>query len=403
MHPTTAVRLLEATRSTTAGRLLFDRDYHIHLGGAISLSLITSWVREGKLNLDDEISDLVAAKSTCHLPSITVRRAFQDYRGFAISKQSRQKLSDVDVYASAYNTRQYDSLPVFLTLYRAFSKRHLLYLHAREICRGEFVHPHADVRVSIPHPESGTDNINSDELPSQYAQRAMEEMIYFQSCLLPTQKLFITFPRQTFNIDRNLEYFNAFIDLLADHALLADEDSSYQLAFDFAGQPLPTAQTLPLLDTLRNTFPSSFISYHHGEVCPGIAFSDRVKHTFDLIPYVDRIGHGLCLGLAVLGIDPELDGIKDVDAAVKKEVILRESKEQAYLCLEQLAEQSIGIEISPSCNISLGGAMNEQILTDYVKEFLKMGVDVYVGTDDPGFLNTTLKKEISLLHKAGLC
>jgi len=47
--------------------------------------------------------------------------------------------------------------------------------------------------------------------------------------------------------------------------------------------------------------------------------------------------------------------------------------------------------------------MNEQILTDYVKEFLKMGVDVYVGTDDPGFLNTTLKKEISLLHKAGLC
>lgn len=396
MHPT-AVRLQQATRSTsTAGRLLFDRDYHIHLGGAIPLSLITSWVREGKLTLDDEISDLVSAKSSCHLSSITVRRAFEDYRGFAISKQ----MNDVDVYARAYNTRQYDSLPVFLTLYRAFSKRHLLYLHAHEICRGEFVHPHADVRVSIPHPKSGNDS--SEELPSQYAQRAVEEMIYFQSCLLPTQKLFITFPRQTFNVNKNLEYFISFIDLLSDHTS-AGGDSNYQLAFDFAGQPLPTAQTLPLLDTLRNTFPSSFICYHHGEVCPGIAFSDRVKHTFDLIPYVDRIGHGLCLGLAVSGIDPDFDGIKDVNAAVKKEVTLQENKEQAYLCLQQLAEQNIGIEISPSCNITLGGAMSEQILTDYVKEFLKMGADVYVGTDDPGFLNTTLEKEISLLQRAGLC
>lgn len=391
----TAVRLLRATRSTsTAGRLLFDRDYHIHLGGAIPLTLITSWVREGKLTLDDEISDLVAAKSSCQFPSITVRRAFEDYRGFAISEQSQQKMNDVDVYASAYNTRQYNSLPVFLTLYRAFSKRHLLYLHAREICRGEFVHPHADVRVSIPHPENGSDEFDCEELPSQYAQRAMEEMIYFQSCLLPTQRLFITFPRQTFNVNRNLEYFNAFIDLLADHTL-ASADSSSQLAFDFAGQPLPLTQTLPLLDNLRNTFPSSFICYHHGEVCPGIAFSDRVKHTFDLIPYVDRIGHGLCLGLAVLGIDP-------VNAAVEHEFTLQENKEQAYLCLEQLAEQNIGIEISPTCNITLGGAMNEKILTDYVKEFLKMGVDVFVGTDDPGFLNTTLTKEISILQKAGL-
>lgn len=397
MNPT-ALRLLQATRSTsssTAGRLLFDRDYHIHLGGAIPLSLIKSWVRDGKLTLNDEISDLVVATS-CHLPSITVRRAFEDYRGFATSKQ----MNDVDIYAAAYNTRQYDSLPVFLTLYRAFSKRNLLYLHAREISRGEFVHPNADVRVSIPHPNNETNTISSEESPTQYAQRAIEEMVYFQSCLLPTQRLFITFPRQTFNVDRNLEYFNAFIDLLTDTNTLADGDPTHQLAFDFAGQPLPTTQTLPLLDNLRNAFPSSFICYHHGEVCPGIAFSDRIKHTFDLIPYVNRIGHGLCLGLAVLGIDPDFT---DVNAEVQRKAPLHENKEQAYHCLQQLADQKIGIEISPSCNITLGGAMSEEILTNYVREFLKMGVDVSVGTDDPGFLNTSMDKEISILQNAGLC
>eukprot|EP00984_Skeletonema_dohrnii_P034432 scaffold33557_cov119-Skeletonema_dohrnii-CCMP3373.AAC.6 len=227
-------------------------------------------------------------------------------------------------------------------------------------------------------------------------------MMYFQSCLLPTQKLFITFPRQTFNVSRNLEYFSAFIDLLSD-STLADEDSKHPLAFDFAGQPLPMAQTLPLLDKLRKAFPSSFTCYHHGEVCPGIAFSDRVKHTFDLIPYVDRIGHGLCLGLAVLGINPDFDGIKDVNAAVNEEAALQENKDLALQCLEQLAEKNIGIEISPTCNITLGGARSEQILTEYVREFLKMGVDVFVGTDDPGFLNTTMEKEIAILQRAGLC
>lgn len=395
MRPTALLRLLQATpRSTsTAGRLLFDRDYHIHLGGAIPLSLIKSWARDGQLTLNDEISDLVAATSSCHFPPITVRRAFEEYRGFAMSKQ----MNDIDIYAAAYNTRQYDSLPVFLTLYRAFSKRHLLYLHAHEICRGEFVHPHADVRVSIPHPNS---EISFKESPSQYAQRAMEEMVHFQSCLLPTQRLFITFPRQTFNVNRNLEYFNAFIDLLAEDNTLANCDPKYQLAFDFAGQPLPTAETLPLLDNLRHTFPSSFICYHHGEVCPGIAFSDRIKHTFDLIPYVDRIGHGLCLGLAVLDIDPDY---AHVNAAAKREASLQENKEQAYYCLQQLAEQRIGVEISPTCNITLGGAMSEEILTDYVREFLRMGVDVFVGTDDPGFLNTSMEKEISILQKARLC
>jgi hypothetical protein len=423
MHAT-APRLLQATTSrsaSTAGRLLFDRDYHIHLGGAIPPSLIETWVRDEKLTLDDEISDLVAATSACdnvssssyHSPMIKVRRAFEDYRGFAICKQSQQQIMNkVDVYTSAYNTRQYDSLPVFLTLYRAFSKRHLLYTHAHEICRGPFVHPCADVRVSIPHPNSREDNnLKSEESTSQFAQRAMEEMMYFQSCLLPTQNLFINFRRQTFNVKRNLEYFNAFVTLLSDEvaAAAADGESKHvlfkhRLAFDFAGQPLPIMQTLPLVDKLRNAFPSSFICYHHGEVCPGIKFSDRVKHTFDLIPYVDRIGHGLCLGLAVLGINPDFDDSTDVkNRVMNKEAALQENKALAYQCLQQLAEQKIGIEISPTCNISLGGAMSKQILIEYVREFLKMGVDVFVGTDDPGFLNTTMGKEIVILQSAGLC
>ena len=399
MH-TTALRLQKATRSTstTGGRLRFNRDYHIHLGGAIPSSLIASWVKDGELSLNDHIADLAAATSTNNqLPSITVQRAFEEYRKFAISSTSSRKVnSDVDVYASAYNTRQYDSLPVFLTLYRAFSKRHLLHSHAHEISRGEFVHPHADVRVSIPHPNN-YDN-NSTESPFHYAQRAIEEMVHFHSCILPTQKLFITFPRQTFNVNTNLEYYNAFINLLADHTSSGGAFVD-QLAFDFAGQPLPTPQTLPLLAKLRNTFPSSFICYHHGEVCPGITFSDRVKHAFDLIPYVDRIGHGLCLGLAVLDINPDFpnNGVDSIEAN------LQENKDLAYQCLEKLAERKIGIEISPTCNITLGGARKEKILTDYVREFLRMGVDVYVGTDDPGFLNTTIEREIAILQRAGLC
>ena len=81
--------------------------------------------------------------------------------------------------------------------------------------------------------------------------------------------------------------------------------SFQQLNFDFAGQPLPLNETIPLLEKLRGTFPSAFICYHHGEVCPHIPFSDRVNDTLQLLPYVNRIGHGLCLGLAILEINPD--------------------------------------------------------------------------------------------------
>ncbi|KAL3786499.1 hypothetical protein HJC23_010665 [Cyclotella cryptica] len=63
-----------------------------------------------------------------------------------------------------------------------------------------------------------------------------------------------------------------------------------------------------------------------------------------------------------------------------------------------MAELNIGIEVSPTCNVTLGGASSYQILRKYVKEFLDAGVDVFVGTDDPGFLNTTMEEEIKILR-----
>jgi hypothetical protein len=79
-----------------------------------------------------------------------------------------------------------------------------------------------------------------------------------------------------------------------------------QPVFDFAGQPLPLTQTTDLLSALRIIFPSAFISYYHGELCPGIPFNDRVKDTMELLPHINRLGHRLCLGLAVLRLNPEL-------------------------------------------------------------------------------------------------
>eukprot|EP00957_Ditylum_brightwellii_P203952 15336911-Ditylum_brightwellii.AAC.1 len=55
--------------------------------------------------------------------------------------------------------------------------------------------------------------------------------------------------------------------------------------------------------------------------------------------------------------------------------------------------RDIGIEVTPSCNLSLGGAHN----LEYVKMFLDAGVDVYVGTDDPGFTGSTFVEEARLL------
>ena len=383
---------MNTTNRLVRGRLFFNRDYHIHLGGAIPPSFIADWINDGRLSLNDEIPDLVAASSSSsargNIPIITVRQALLRYRSVT---PSQLDLNGRDIYLSAYNTPAYTSLPTFLTLYRAYSNRRLIRDNASQIARGSLVHPSSDIRISIPHPNSE----QSDECPLEYAKRALNEMHYFRSCLLPSQQLFITFPRQTFNKNENWSYFASFVDLLesmTDNISWAKPD---QLAFDFAGQPLPLTLTLPLLEKLRNNFPSALISYHHGELCPHIPFSDRVRDTSLLLPYVNRIVHGLCLGLAVLGINPDEGG------STNNEVI-KSNKEVAFECLDQMAKLNIGIEVSPTCNISLGGARDKQTLRRYVNAFLDAGVNVFVGTDDPGFLGTSLENEVAILKGVDL-
>ena len=62
-----------------------------------------------------------------------------------------------------------------------------------------------------------------------------------------------------------------------------------------------------------------------------------------------------------------------------------------------MAESNIGMEVSPNCNITLGGGRSEGVFRKYVRKFLGAGVDVFVGTDDPGFLGTTLDEEVAIL------
>jgi hypothetical protein len=54
----------------------------------------------------------------------------------------------------------------------------------------------ADLRVSLPVPNDQSHNMVQKESPFEYAKRAFNEMVHFQSCLLPTQRLFMTIPRQ---------------------------------------------------------------------------------------------------------------------------------------------------------------------------------------------------------------
>lgn len=373
-----------------------DRDYHVHLGGAIPPQLVRQWIDNQHIGPDDVIPDLVAATEYKH-PMIKVSDALIKYRGHTANIPF-----DEDEFLLAYNTPEYSDLPTFLTMYRAYSKRHLLHEYASTIARGQYMHPYADVRVSLPVPNEYSNA--RKETPSEYANRAMSEMLHFQRSLLPTQRLFITFPRQTFNKYKNRDYFNAFIHMLSERMADPDADSTslpmpknQQLAFDFAGQPLPLTQTIQLLYKLRTTFPGALICYHHGEVTPSIPFGDRIKDSLELIPYVNRIGHGLCLGLAVLNLHSEQNGILN-DATAIDQTVLDENKRVALRCLHEMADRNIGIEVSPTCNISLGGASSTDILRRYVTIFLEEGVNVFLGTGDPGFLNTTLEKEKRILQ-----
>ncbi|KAL7483885.1 hypothetical protein ACHAW6_009524 [Cyclotella cf. meneghiniana] len=386
--------------NTQRGRLFHDRDYHVHLGGAIPHWLIAQWIDSCQLSTEDDIFDLVAPSKSGHAPLIKVRDAINKYRRRDFDTLPVSKL----LFLSAYNSPKYKSLPIFLTMYRAYSKRHLLHEYATTIAKGEYMHLHADVRVSLPVPNENAEDGRNKESTYEYALRAMKEMVHFQNSLLPTQRLFITIPRQTFNININKEYFDAFVELLSESITENDWSSTslpmrekQQPAFDFAGQPLSLTQTIQLLSKLRITFPHAFICYHHGEVCPGIPFTDRVKDTLELLPYVNRIGHGLCLGLAVLRLYPDENG-RLRDALTTDTLVLDKNRDIAYQCLHKMAELNIGIEVSPTCNVTLGGASSYTILRKYVKEFLDAGVDVFVGTDDPGFLNTTMEEEIKILR-----
>jgi len=385
---------------TRRGRLFYDRDYHVHLGGAIPHRLIAQWIDSCQLSADDDIFDLVAASKVGHASLIKVSDAINKYRRREFDTSPMSKL----LFLSAYNNPKYKSLPIFLTMYRAYSKRHLLYEYAPTIANGEYMHLHADVRVSLPVPNENANDVTNKESPFEYAIRAMKEMVHFQNSLLPTQRLFITIPRQTFNTNKNKDYFDAFVELLSERITENDCISTslpmrekQQPAFDFAGQPLSMTQTIQLLSKLRITFPHAFICYHHGEVCPGIPFTDRVKDTLELLPYVNRIGHGLCLGLAILRLCPDDNGLLR-DALTIDKLVLDNNRDTAYQCLHKMAELNIGIEVSPTCNVTLGGASSYSILRKYVKLFLDAGVDVFVGTDDPGFLNTTIEEEIKILR-----
>jgi hypothetical protein len=280
-------------------------------------------------------------------------------------------------------------------MYRAYSQRHLLHEYAATIARDEFMHPKADARVSLPVPNDISSHSKRCEMPREYANRAMDEMIYFQSSLLPTQILFISIPHQTFNKYKNHDYFDAFIDLLSErkndlstNLVSAPMFTNKQLSFDFAGQPLPLSQTVQPVSKLRNTFPEAMICYHHGEVCPGISFGDRVRDTFELLPYVNRIGHGLCFGLALLNLYSEENGVLKDKTTIDR-ATLEVNRNLALQCLSIMAQRNIGIEISPTCNITLGSAFSPDVLRRYVAAFLQEGVHIFLGTDDPAFLNTT--------------
>lgn len=66
-----------------------------------------------------------------------------------------------------------------------------------------------------------------------------------------------------------------------------------------------------------------------------------------------RLGHGICLGV----------GLRDSDPT---------TCQAAATALAALADAGVGIEVNPTCNLSLGGAPDLR----YVSDFLARGVDV---------------------------
>eukprot|EP01116_Phalansterium_solitarium_P002347 TRINITY_DN12305_c0_g1_i1.p1 TRINITY_DN12305_c0_g1~~TRINITY_DN12305_c0_g1_i1.p1 ORF type:complete len:353 (+),score=39.11 TRINITY_DN12305_c0_g1_i1:188-1246(+) len=313
-----------------------DRDHHIHLGGAVPLELVKEWAENGLISDSQILIDLHAAHFG---QSISTKDALLKYR---------KGLSLVEAYQA-----HYDTLEDFLTLFRAYAPQELVRANAARIMKS--IAPRADIRISVPKPQGD---------PDEWAQKTITEFTYYKQCLQPEQNLVLQFQRQEFNNQLNRAHFNALTAALARQSVI-------QPMFDFASKPVRVPDIVELLRQIRTDLPKAYIIYHHGELVSAFDLADRVEDVELLLPYVDRIGHAICLGVA----EGELG-------------------ERACQILRSMAQRKIGIEVNPTSNITLGGAPN----LNYVHRFVQCGVDLYLGTDDPGFLATDLDKERDMLR-----
>ena len=48
----------------------------------------------------------------------------------------------------------------------------------------------------------------------------------------------------------------------------------------------------------RSHFPHATVCYHHGELCQ-IPLVKRIEDAFQLLPFINRMGHAICLGVAI--------------------------------------------------------------------------------------------------------
>ena len=63
--------------------------------------------------------------------------------------------------------------------------------------------------------------------------------------------------------------------------------------------------------------------------------------------------------------------------------------------LRNQARRGVGVEVLP-----IGNAMLNQGNLSYYQEFVKHGVCLFVGTDDPGFTSANLNVEVAATHAA---
>lgn len=316
-----------------------DRDYHVHHSGSVSKELIHRWHEEGLIGGED----LFDTHHDADPPFLSVQHALQKYR---------KGLPLVEAYQAPY-----DSLDDFITMYRAYAPEDLCREYTTEICKG--LDPRAEIRCSVPPPEGE---------PLPWAKEAIDTLHFYQENLLPNQRLVIAFERMFFNNSTHMDHLRALLSLLQDNAATIPRP-----CFDFVSKIYRVPDMIEVLEEIRKVLPESTVLYHHGEMTSAFSLLDRIQDAERLLPYVNRIGHGICLGVAPPG---SLE------------------RKEADRILRLYAERGVGIEINPTCNLTLGGASD----LSYCKRFLDHGVNLYLGTDDPGFLNTTLDQEREILE-----